>query len=91
GRPYLVALLVPDPAQIGAAPRTGAEVRRLLEGVVAGVNRGASRAERVQRFAILPRDLRAEEGELTPTLKARRQVCQEHFRDLIESLYPPGR
>jgi long-chain acyl-CoA synthetase len=91
GRPYLVALLVPDRTQIGAAARSGLEVRRLLEGVVAGVNRGASRAERVQRFAILPRDLRAEEGELTPTLKARRHVCEAHFRELIESLYPRGR
>ena len=87
GRPYVVALLSPDLDEIRPAGRTDAEVRRLLGRVVADVNRGAAHAERVRRFAILPRELRAEEGELTPTLKARRHVCEEHFRDLIESLY----
>ncbi len=97
GRPYLVALLSPDAHAIRAVARTGPDVRRVLGGVLADVNRGAARAERVRRFAILPRELRAEEGEITPTLKPRRRVCEEHFRDLIESLYaddragpPPG-
>jgi long-chain acyl-CoA synthetase len=91
GRPYVVALLSPDLTEIRPAGRTDAEVRRLLGRVVADVNRGAAHAERVRRFAILPRELRAEEGELTPTLKARRHVCEEHFRDLIDSLYvDPG-
>ena len=87
GRPYVVALLSPDLTEIRPAGRTDAEVRRLLGRVVADVNRGAAHAERVRRFGILPRELRAEEGELTPTLKARRHVCEEHFRDLIDSLY----
>ena len=66
-------------------------MRSLLGRVVADVNRGAAHAERVRGFAALPRELRAEEGELTPTLKARRRVCEEHFRDLIESLYADAR
>jgi long-chain acyl-CoA synthetase len=91
GRPYLVALLSPNLDEIRPAGRTDAEVRRLLGRVVADVNRGAAHAERVRGFAVLPRELRAEEGELTPTLKARRHVCEEHFRDLIESLYADAR
>ena len=91
GRPYLVALLSPDLDEIRPAARTDVEVHRLLGRVVADVNRGAARAERVRGFAVLPRELRAEEGELTPTLKARRHVCEEHFRDLIESLYADAR
>jgi long-chain acyl-CoA synthetase len=90
-RPYLVALLLPDLHAIRRGGGIGLEVRDVLGRVVAEVNRGAAPAERVRGFAVLPRDLRAEEGELTPTLKARRHVCEEHFRDLIESLYPDTR
>ena len=91
GRPYLVALLSPDAHGIRPAGRTDEDVRRVLGGVVADVNRGAAHAERVRGFAVLPRELRAEEGELTPTLKPRRHVCEAHFRDLIESLYAEAR
>jgi long-chain acyl-CoA synthetase len=41
----------------------------------------------VKRFAILDRDFLAEQAELTPTLKLRRRVCEEHFRAEIDSLY----
>ena len=83
GRPYLVALLLPDLHAIRRGGGIGLEVRDVLGRVVAEVNRGAAPAERVRGFAVLPRDLRADEGELTPTLKARRHVCEDHFRDLI--------
>ena len=48
--------------------------------------RNRSRYEQIKRFAVLPRDFSAEEGEITPTLKLRRRVVQEHFADAIERL-----
>jgi long-chain acyl-CoA synthetase len=45
------------------------------------------RVEQIKRFAILPRDFTQEEGELTPTLKLRRRVVQDHFAAEIEQLY----
>jgi long-chain acyl-CoA synthetase len=54
---------------------------------VDNVNAGLSRFEQIKRFAILPRDFSAEEGEVTPTLKLKRRVCAEHFADEIEALY----
>ena len=58
-----------------------------VEQAVADVNRDLSRFEQIKRYAILPRDFTAEAGEVTPTLKLKRRVCQEHFADEIEALY----
>ena len=51
------------------------------------INRERVRVEQIKKFTILPRDFSQEEGELTPTLKLRRRVVQEHFADEIEQLY----
>jgi long-chain acyl-CoA synthetase len=86
-RPYLVALLSVDRERIRRETSSDAEAAELVERVVEQVNAGLGRAEQVKRFAILPRDLSIEEGEITPTLKLRRRVCEEHFRYLIDVLY----
>ena len=52
-----------------------------------GVNRERSQYEQIKRFAILPRDFSMAEGELTPMLKLKRRVCEEHFASEIEALY----
>ncbi|MGH3105547.1 MAG: AMP-dependent synthetase/ligase, partial [Gaiellaceae bacterium] len=64
-----------------------AEVERRVQAVVDEVNGELSRFEQIKRFAILPRDFSAEHGEITPTLKLKRRVCQEHFAEEIEALY----
>ncbi len=56
-------------------------------GYVLGSRAGRERYEQIKRFEVLPRDFSAEEGEITPTLKLRRRVVQEHFADAIERLY----
>ena len=61
--------------------------RALIQGVVDDVNAQHSRFEQIKRFAILSRDFSADEGEVTPTLKLRRRVVQEHFAEEIEQLY----
>ena len=43
--------------------------------------------ERVFNFAILPQELSVERGELTATLKVKRNVLKVSYRDLVESLY----
>jgi long-chain acyl-CoA synthetase len=80
-RPYVAALitLADDP------PRNDAQAQ--VQRAVDEVNRDLSRFEQIKRFAILPRDFSAEEGEVTPTLKLKRRVCQEHFAAEIEALY----
>jgi long-chain acyl-CoA synthetase len=87
-RPYVAALLTLDQDEVAKWRADGGEdVDALVRGIVEEVNRERSRYEQVKRFEVLPRDFSAEEGEVTPTLKLRRRVVQEHFADAIERLY----
>jgi len=83
-RPYVAALLTLDWDEVNAA---GRDAQQLVQELVDDVNRDRVRVEQIKRFSILPRDFSQEEGEITPTLKLRRRVVQDHFRDEIEQLY----
>ena len=80
-RPYVAALIT----LAEGVSREQAEPD--VASIVEEVNRDLSRFEQIKRFAILSRDFSAEEGEVTPTLKLKRRVCQEHFAAEIEALY----
>ncbi len=84
-RPYIVALITTD--REGTTGMSWNAVQARIAEVVEEVNRERSRYEQIKRFAILDRDFAAEEGEITPTLKLKRKVCQEHFASEIEALY----
>jgi long-chain acyl-CoA synthetase len=98
-RPYVAALITLDQLEIeGWARRQGMDgdlatlsrhpdVHALIQSVVDEVNAPHSRFEQVKRFIILPRDFSIEEGEVTPTMKLRRKICQEHFAGEIDDLY----
>jgi long-chain acyl-CoA synthetase len=98
-KPYLVALLTLDPEEAPAlAEQLGvpadpeamagdAKVQAELQKAVDEANRKFARIEQVKTFRILPRDLTQETGELTPTMKVKRNVVAEHFRAEIEELY----
>jgi long-chain acyl-CoA synthetase len=82
-KPYVTALITLDEE---TRPQNG-DVEALIQSVVDDVNGELSRFEQIKRFAILPRDFSPEEGEVTPTLKLKRRVCEEHFADEIARLY----
>ncbi|HEY5143255.1 MAG TPA: long-chain fatty acid--CoA ligase [Solirubrobacteraceae bacterium] len=98
-RPYLVALLTldqdeapklaahlgvdPDVATMARDPR----VRAALQTAVDETNSHFARIEQIKRFAILERDLTQEGGELTPTLKLKRNVVYQQFADVLSGLY----
>jgi long-chain acyl-CoA synthetase len=87
-RPYVTALISLDQDEIARWRGEGGEdVQALIQEVVDAVNGQHSRFEQIKRFAILPRDFSADEGEVTPTLKLRRRVAQENFAAVIEELY----
>jgi long-chain acyl-CoA synthetase len=98
-RPHLIALITLDEEELAkwAAERgldgnaaglsQRDDVRKLVDEAVEGVNEKLARFEQVRRFEILPRDFSPEENEITPTLKLKRRVVEEHFAPEIEALY----
>jgi long-chain acyl-CoA synthetase len=98
-RPYIVALVTLDPDEFahwahtrgynGDLPGLAAsdEIRGVVQPIVDEVNRELSRPEQIKRFAVLQRDFSEEEGEITPTLKLKRRICEQHFAAEIEQLY----
>ena len=101
-RPYVAALVTLDAAEIGrwaaeqgldgdiASLASDERVRGLVQEAVDGVNQHRSRYEQIKRFAILPRDFTMADEEITPTLKLRRRIVQEHFAETIDALYAGG-
>ena len=99
-RKYCTALLTLDQEEVGrwgsvqglrfAAPEEMAahpRVRELIEAEVAAANKELASYESIKYFRILPQDLSTETGELTPSLKVKRKVMAERYRQQIEEMY----
>ena len=63
------------------------EIHKLIDEDIRRLQKDLSNYERVRRFAILEKPLSIEDGEITPTMKIRRKVVEERYRDLIEGMY----
>jgi long-chain acyl-CoA synthetase len=85
-RPYIVALLTLDEEEVAKLDEQH-DVRALIDNAVAGVNEYLAHFEQVRRFKILDRDFSPEQNEVTPTLKLKRRVVEEHFAPQLEQLY----
>jgi long-chain acyl-CoA synthetase len=100
GRKFPAALIVPDWEQLrsyaqhkGLDCKTPADFCRhpriidLLQRQVDSVTADLARFERVKRVALLERELTIDGGELTPTLKVKRRVIDEKYKDVIDRMY----
>ena len=97
-RPYPVALLTLDPEELPAlAAELGIEnddhiysnpkVTDLIQAVVDEVNTKFAQVEQVKKFRILNHDLTIETGELTPSLKVKRNIVHEKYEDIYDAMY----
>ena len=100
GKPFIGALVAVDGDEVARwADRFGKsagtigqlaqdrDLHRELQGAVDAANAAVSKAERIREFRVIPGELTIEEGELTPTMKVKRDVVGARYRYLIEDIY----
>ncbi|TMQ17528.1 MAG: long-chain fatty acid--CoA ligase [Deltaproteobacteria bacterium] len=61
--------------------------RQLLAPYFDQVNKTLAKYESVKQFAILPRDLSVDTGELTPSLKVKRKVVEKNYAAVLDKMY----
>ncbi len=77
------AALNADMAQVVAHP----ELRERIRAAVRRGNEHLAHVEQVRRFVILDRDFSQEAGELTPTLKLKRNTIEQRYVDVFDRIY----
>jgi long-chain acyl-CoA synthetase len=101
GRKFVGALIVPDPEAVRAWAREAGidlpasaeaivdddRVRDRIAEVVAAVNEGFERHERIKQFRLVPSEFTVENDQLTPTMKKKRHTIQQEYDDRIEEIY----
>ncbi|GGJ85101.1 long-chain acyl-CoA synthetase [Pilimelia anulata] len=101
GRPFISALVTLDeqalPAWLRSAGRPegtpvaelreDAALRAALQEAIDAVNATVSQAESIRTFRVLPRDFTEAGGELTPSLKVKRNLVLERYADEVDALY----
>jgi long-chain acyl-CoA synthetase len=82
--PYVTALLT-----VNVANAEGLKVPVLAEikNAVARVNKQLAPFEQIRKFRVIERDFSIETGELTPTMKVRRNRVLENHREVVSELY----
>ena len=101
-RKYLSALIVPDFATLEKwAGEQGIsfenrselienpEVAKLYEQEIETLMKDYARVEQIRKFRLLEREWSQDTGEMTPTMKLKRSIVQEKYRNEIEAMYPP--
>jgi long-chain acyl-CoA synthetase len=100
GRPYLTGLIMIDHENVArfaqdhdvpftnfASLTRAPAVVDLIGREVEQVNRKLARVETIKTFRLIERELDPEDEELTPTMKLKRKLVSQKYRDLIESMY----
>lgn len=99
-KPFLTALIVPNFERllefakenrikyIGMDDLVKNEaIIKLYEKRIADINAKLPKYETIKKFTLLPIDFSIEGGELTPTLKLRRKIIYNKYKDKIEAMY----
>ena len=100
GRKFPAVLIVPEWDQLESYARLkGLDLKTreqfchhpriidLFERQIAARTQSLAQFEKIKRVALLSHELTVESGELTPTLKVKRRVIDEKYRDVIDQIY----
>ena len=99
-RPFLTALIIPKwPAVLGRLKRQvdstvgiegasqDSDLQAILEHEIAEALKTAAPWEQVKHFAVLPHPLTVASGELTVSLKLRREIVEQKYQHLLQAFY----
>ncbi|WP_036224903.1 long-chain fatty acid--CoA ligase [Marmoricola sp. URHB0036] len=98
-RNYCVALVTLDPDAVAdwakengvsgdySAIVADAKTRQMVQGYVDELNNQLNRWETIKKFELLDHDLSVESGELTPSMKVKRNVVEDNYGGLIDKMY----
>jgi len=99
-RRFMSALIVPDFEKLEEYARfnnipfnshtdlvKNDEIVRFIESEVDRRTPDLSPYEKIKKIALLDREFEIEKGEITPTLKVKRNIIEEKYKDLIDALY----
>jgi long-chain acyl-CoA synthetase len=97
-RPYLVAVVVPDPEFVAgylpedaipdlAALAADPGFNKTISAAIARVNQRLQPSERVRRFVIAAEPFTIANGQMTPTLKIKRHAIREAYGAALDALY----
>jgi long-chain acyl-CoA synthetase len=99
GRKYLSALITLTEGKLaelkergalsGDAAITSPEVVGQVKVHIDALNSELASFEQIKRFTVLGREFSVQDGEMTPTLKMKRNVIEQRFRRTIDEMYPP--
>jgi long-chain acyl-CoA synthetase len=100
GQPFIAALIAIDSEDFprwakehGKEGETVADLvddpdlRAEIQGAVDNANKAVSKAEAIKAFRVLPEDFTIEGGELTPSLKVKRNVVADKYGHVIDEIY----
>jgi len=99
GQPFIAALVTLDREAVASWAQTrgktskvedlvdDADLRAEIEGAVEEANKAVSKAESIRKFRILPGEWTEEGGQLTPSLKLKRNVVLRENKDEVAQLY----
>lgn len=99
-KPYLTALIVPNFERLFEFARENKleffdvgdlvkneKVSELFRNRIEQINANLPKYETIKKFNLVPRDFSIAGGELTPTLKLKRRIIYDKYREMIESMY----
>jgi long-chain acyl-CoA synthetase len=99
-RRFVVAVIVPNATTVSAKAQDQGirfasneemvahpAVHALIEGEVKRLTAYLAQWEAIKRFALLPEDFTFDNGSLTSTLKLKRRVVEQKYREIIDKLY----
>ncbi|WP_438008557.1 long-chain fatty acid--CoA ligase [Sorangium sp. So ce321] len=97
GRKYLSALITLTEGKLaelkdrgalnGDAAITSPEVVNQVKAHIDSLNAGLASFEQIKKFTVIGREFSVQDGEMTPTLKMKRNVIEQRFRGVIDQMY----